>query len=70
MWSKYHHIAELLHDALVAKVAELLSQRTYVPNVESKYLNISESLHNGLAVTVAELLSERNICAKCEVKIL
>ena len=38
--SKYFNIAELLHNALVVRVAELLSQRRYVPNVKSKYFNI------------------------------
>ena len=33
--SKYFNTAELLQNALVAMVAELLSQKTYVPNVKS-----------------------------------
>ena len=40
-------------------LAESLSQRTYVPNVNSKYFNIAELLHNALVVMVAELLSQK-----------
>ena len=36
--SKYFNIAEFLHIALVVRVGELLSQRTYVPNVKSMLL--------------------------------
>ena len=57
--SKYFNIAELLQNALVAMVAEFLSQRTYVPNVRSKYFNISKFLQNAIVVMVAELLSQR-----------
>ena len=39
--------------------AELLSQRTYVPNVKSKYFNLVELLHNALLVRVAEVYSQR-----------
>ena len=53
---KYCNIAELVYNALFARVAELLSQRTYAPNVKSEYLNIAELLHNALVVRVAELL--------------
>ena len=56
MTSKYLYIAELLHNDLVVMVAELLSQRTYVPNVKSKYFNIAELLHYALVVRVAEPL--------------
>ena len=53
--SNNFNIAELLHNALVVRVAELLSQRTYGPNVKSKYFNIVELLHNALVVRVVEL---------------
>ena len=60
--SKYFNIAELLHNDLVARVAELLSLRTYVPNVKSKYFNIAELLHNAIVVMVTELMSQKHMC--------
>ena len=41
--SKYFNIAELLHNSLVVRVAELLALRMYVPNMKSNYFNIAES---------------------------
>ena len=55
--SKYFNIAELLSNALVVRIAELWSHRSYVPNVKSKYFRIGELLLNALVVMVAELLS-------------
>ena len=55
--SKYSNIAELLNNALVVRVAELLSQRYYVLNMKSKYFRIDELLHNALVLMVADLLS-------------
>ena len=40
--SKYFDIVQLFYSALVVWIAELLSERTSVPNLTSKYLNISE----------------------------
>ena len=57
--SKYFNIAELLHNALVVRVVELLSKRTCVRNVKAKYFNIAVLLHNAFVVRVAELLSQR-----------
>ena len=34
---KYSNVAELLHNALVAILAELLSRGTHVPNLQSKH---------------------------------
>ena len=50
MKSKYINIAELLPKALVVRVAGLLSERRYVPNVNSKYFIIAELSHNALVV--------------------
>ena len=68
--SKYVNIAELLQNALVARVAKLLSLRTCVPNLKSRYFNVVELLQNALVVRVGEPLSQQNICAKCELKIV
>ena len=70
MKSKYFNIAELLHNDLVARVAELLSPKTYESNVKSKYFNIAELLHRALVAMVAELLSPRTYVSKYAVKIL
>ena len=51
--SRYFNIGELLHNDHVVMVAELLSQRRYVPNVKPKYFNISELLHNPLVAREA-----------------
>ena len=59
MKSKYFNKVELVHTALAVRVAELLSQRTYVPNMMSKYFIfyfIAELLLNALVVEGAELL--------------
>ena len=42
--SKYFNKAELVHNALGGRVAESLSQRTYVPNAKSQSINIAEVL--------------------------
>ena len=58
MKSEYLNIAELLHNADLVMVVELLSQRTYVRNLKSKYFDIAELLHTALVVRVAGLLSQ------------
>ena len=61
-------MAELLCNALVVRVAGLLSQRTYVPNVGLECFNRAELLQNAVVVRVAELFLQRAYVANVKPK--
>ena len=67
--SNYFNMSELLYNALVVMVAELLSQKRNLANVQRKYFNKTELLQCSFCQSSRAIL-RKIICAKCEVKIL
>ena len=60
--SKYINMSKVLHNGLVVREGELLSERTVMPNLKSKYFKIAELLSIALFIRVAELLSKKGMC--------
>ena len=52
----------------MVRVAQLLSQRTFVPNVKCKYFKIAELLNIALFVRVTELLFQKRYVQNVKLK--